>query len=269
MNDYPARTGTASTTATHCTAPGCRLNPDHPAALAAALLDPTAPPLARFAVEATDLCNWHHAHFPKVLADLVSLWPLLEGSLYRRTAAGEENQRVQTSGIVDLAQSWNPHVSEVMADIADWVSFLVRTVFYERPLPFPTVQEDEQGYRISIHSRGLTLTTPTQHALAAIARHDARWLSGYPLLGPSVLVDAQDLRLTAIRAIDSDPVKRVGINGAVCGQEVADTGFGPLYCMATMVAILSADPRARPSAIVCSNHPKTHRQYTRDEWMNL
>jgi hypothetical protein len=267
MNDYPSRT--SPTTATRCAAPGCRLNPESPTALAAALLDPTAPPPARPTVTGTDLCAWHHAHFPKVLADLVSLWPVLEGALYRKTAAGEENQRVQTSNVLDLAQSWNPHVSEVMAELADWTGFVVRTVFYERPLPFPTVQEDEDGFRISIHSRGLTLHTKTRDALAALALHDAHWLSSYPLLGPSLLVDAQDLRLTAIRAIDSQPVKRVGISGAICGHVVDDAGFGPVSCMSTMVAILSEDVHARPSVIVCSTHPKSHRQFTRDEWMRL
>jgi hypothetical protein len=261
MNSYPH--WTIYNGHLHCQAPGCRRTHNTPA-LAEAV------PTPRDVIADSDLCSWHTRHFGRVLADLSGVWPVLEQSVYRKTGGGEENQRVQTSGIVDISQSWNPHVTEVMTELAEWTAYLVRTVLHYRLLPESSiVDEDEHGRHVAVHARGLTTRTHTRDALAALALHDAVWLAGTPTLGPSWLADAQDLRMAAVRAIDSDPVRRVGISGAVCGETVVDAGLGPVSCLSTMVAIISADVEGRPSVIVCAEHPKTHRSFTRAEWMDL
>lgn len=252
LDDYPS--WTIAELPTFCVAPGCVHK----------TTDDAAGP--RFAVEGTDLCNWHHARFPRILKDLADLWPELERALYKNTGA-VSNTRVQKSGITDLAQSWNPHVTEVMADLADWTMFMVRTVLRERPLPTTFVHDDDVGRSVTEYVRGLHADTRPRVALIALALHDARWLSGYPSLGPAFLADAIEHRFTVQRALGSESVRRVGLKGAVCGEVVVDDELlGELTCMAPMVAILT--PEDRPSSLRCSVHPKTHRAYRPDEWMS-
>jgi hypothetical protein len=263
MNDYPH--WVVYEKPEHCVAPGCRhkLSPEERLKRSALGLDVTEGP--RFAVHDTDLCNWHHTQFPRVLTDLVEHWSLLEKALYR-PSTGQANTAVQTSGVSDISQSWNPHVTEVMADVADWTGFLVRTVLRERPVPMPSIIEGAAGRTYIEHSHGLSQRTPVKLQLAALARHHARWLSGYPTLGPALLMDALSYRYQVLQALGADPVRRVGIKGAVCGHVVDQLGDRDLTCPAPMVAILTPDDR--PSLMVCSIHPKTHRQYTATEFMD-
>ncbi len=251
MNDYPS--WIVSPTSELCVAQGCRQK------------DAAGP---RVAAPGTDLCHWHHASFARTLGDLAHMWPDLEHALYRKKAGGKPNSRVHTSGVSDLSQSWNPHVTEVMAQIADWAGFLVRVVLSERPLPPTQVLDTDSGRTWLERAHGIRTDMSTHLQLATLARHHARWLSGYPFLGPHLLADAYALRMDAIRAIDSDPVFRVGVKEAVCGEVIDQvTNTITTICAATMVAILRAD--GRPSVIVCSAHPKTHRQYTLTEFMGL
>lgn len=270
MNDYPYWVNPS--THTHCVARGCnrKIEPG----------DPDQTPGPRYAVPGTDLCNWHHTRFPRLLIDLAELWPSLEQALYKKSS-GQTNTKVSSSGLRDIAQTWNPHVTEVMAELADWTRFLVRTVLRERPLPEPEIttydQTDTQWVdgekrvivtsvqHIVEHTHGLTTDVPIRLGLAALAQHHARWLSAYPLLGPALLEDAQDHRRDALMAIQSTPVRRVGLKGATCGEVVDVLGAHEFTCQATMVGILGRDDR--PSVVVCSAHPKTHRQYTKNEWM--
>lgn len=255
MNNYPSYI--KPSTNTHCQAPGCTMTNNVTTALAESVPRPAAP--------GTDLCNIHHARFPRVLLDLVSSWTDLEAALYRKPASGPTNDRVQTSTIADLSQSWNPYVTEVMAQIADWTGFLVRTIVRERPRPDDAQAEDPDARRLSIHSRGADASANPRLFLAMIAKHEALWLSSYPNLGSFLLQDAIDFRTEILGALNSSPVRRVGLKNSVCGEVVVDNEYGAFECRAPMVGILRDD--GRPSTIVCSVHPRVHARYTREQWM--
>jgi hypothetical protein len=276
MHSYPNRVN-PSTTVT-CTAPGCRHTPTGPTALAEALDLVTARP----AVEGTDLCQWHHKQLPILLADLARLWPDLETGLYRK-ASGELNERVQSSGIVDISQSWNPDVSEIMTAIEEWTAFLVRKVLSDYALPedasevstLKVIVHGEDGTSLetrtetktTVHAHALAGVSGTRLALSVLARHYASWLSSYPRLGPSVLADAYEHRYAAIQALKTMPVRRVRLANATCGQVITDPDLGAVSCMGIMVAVFQNPDEQRPSVMMCSVHPKTHPRYSKAEWM--
>lgn len=278
MTQYPSWAGRPEHT--HCEANGCHATVPGESS---ELPDGT---VARTAVPGTGLCRTHHERFGRVVNDMVGLWSQLEGALYRRSS-GATNQKVQTSGVTDLSASWNPHASEVMADVREWAAFLVRTVLRDCPPPPPdvrkwmrpvSVRDEHTGQRITQpsfyehvqtieHNHTITRMTPTPVALAALARHYGRWLSYYPgivPLGPALLADALRLRAQAIAAVQADPVRRIAAD-LECAQQVADEQLELLRCGARMVVIL--DGNGLPGLMVCSEHPKTHHQYPQDEWM--
>ncbi|WP_213816254.1 hypothetical protein [Glaciihabitans sp. dw_435] len=266
--NYPAYA--QPSTEQYCQAPGCK-NPnlsDEERLLAAIFRKEGEAFLARTAVPGSDLCTWHHKQFPKVLKDLSSLWPNLETGLYRK-GTGQANTAVQTSGVSDIAQMWNPHISEVMHEVEEWLAFIVRTVKTEHELPSTFVHVDEIGRSTTTYTRRTKFTENPRMIFASLAVHEANWLSHHPTLGASLLDDALEHRRNIIRALDTDPVRRVGISNSVCAHEVDDTVFGALICMAPMVGILNEADSIRPSVVVCSAHPKTHGIFTRDQWMEL
>lgn len=265
MFDYPH--WVTPSTSEYCAAPGCRRKPTDYEIVEAAVLRTALEEGPRWAVDGSDLCNWHHARFPRALNDLVGLWPDLERALYRKSS-GQANTAVQTSGVSDLAQSWNPHVTEVMAEVRDWTAFLVRVVLAERPLPPAEIDFVAGGRTIIERSHGIRtdMTPPIQ--LATLARHHSRWLSGYPFLGPYLLADADELRRKAMNAISAEPVRRVGLKGLVCAQVVGEMMPGiDMTCASALVAILNEDNK--PSLIVCAAHPHTHHQYTPAQFMEF
>jgi len=281
MNQYPQ--SVTPSTSTSCTAPGCRINPTADAALVARMVGEDAP--ARHAVQGTDLCNWHQAQFPRILKDLVTLWPDLEAALYKR-ASSDSNERVQSSGVVDLSQSWNPAASEIMADITEWTAMLVRTVLAGFQLPEDaaetkqrnSIKTNEDGSAVVLgwtetrttvhaHAAALTKDAGTRLRLSILARHYARWLTSYPGIGPDALASAHEHRYAAGKAIDSAPVRRVRLGSATCGHIVEDPELGPVSCMAPMVAVFPTKEDARPSVMMCTVHPKTHPQFSKAEWM--
>lgn len=262
MSDYPD--WVHPTTNLHCQAPGCTVDPRSPQGNRLTLLGKENS--AKWAVEGTDLCVAHHARFPRVLMDLASLWASLENGLVRR-GGGERNTGVQTSGIADLSQLWNPYVTEVMHELRDWVAFLGRTVVREHVLPSTYIHKDEHGTSTTTYTRWEDFAGSPRMALAVLAKHEAHWLSAYPGLGPSVLDDAITLRGKAMRALDHDPVRRVGLKASFCGFVLEDVELGQVQCLAPMVGILSDDNR--PNTVMCSQHPLEHQQFTKDQWMEL
>jgi len=281
MHSYPQHV--APSTTDYCLAPGCRINPTSDTALAAAIL---GAPLARHAVPGTDLCNWHQAQIPRILNDLVRLWPDLEAALYRKTG-GSQNDRVQTSGIVDISQSWNPAVSEIMADVTEWTTRLARTVLDDFTLPAASVDtvvqksivfaanpEDGSSVvqktqtRTTVHTHRLASVTGTRMQLSVLGRHYAHWLASYPGLGSSILADAFEHRYAVTKALDSTSVRRVRFPAAQCGHVAVDEQLGALSCMGSMIAVFPDPDDLRPTVVMCSIHPKTHPQFTPDQFMS-
>lgn len=247
MNDYPH--WVTPSTNILCKAPGCQMKGSD---------------LPRPTIPGSDLCSWHRTHFIRTLTDLAGLWPDLERALYKRSGhGGARNTRVHTSTITDIAQIWNPHVTQTMTDLTDWTSFLVRVVLAERPLP-PTPHE-AHGRALIERTHGVRLDMTTPEKLLALAGHHAHWLAAYPDLGVALLTDADGHRMAAMRAISADPVRRVGINNATCGHVLDRDGDLILTCTKPMVAILNDDNT--PGLLVCSGHPFTHRRYTPSEWL--
>jgi len=202
-------------------------------------------------IPGTALCANHHNQFGRLLGDLVTLWGDLEASRTRKSST-PANDRVKSSTFFDVSSSWNPHAAEELHHIADWARFLVRTITRD------------------LDDRVLTEKTPVPVTLATIQRHYARWLSGYPGIAPlglALLQDARDLRRTALAAIQQEPVRRVGYKGVTCAATVDHDGFRELFCDAPLVVVL--DHYGNPGVLVCSQHPKTHYQYPREEWMSL
>ena len=249
----------------YCSAPGCRLNPNTPAGALA--------PVPRYALEDTELCAWHHARFAHTLKTLAIRWPDLEHALYRR-ASGRASERVHTSGITDISSSWNPNVTEIMADIRDWTSAAVLLVLNWKPVPAPDIRTDEitdeEGNLTAIntttstYAHGITVDTTTRIALAALAEHHARWLSGLPE-GPDYLVHVEGLLAAADKAIKTPSVHRLELSGATCqSPEVLEDGTIAI-CGAQMVFI--ERDVLTPGKLVCSAHPNTHRSWAPTDFM--
>lgn len=237
MNEYPSFR--SRSTAVSCQVPNC----DRPN------------------VPDTDMCTLHHERFPRVLLDLANMWGDLETALYRRSSS-QANTKVKSSSLVDLSSSWNPHATEVMSQLAEWTDFLVRIVWNEHPPTFARMEFD------FARIQGGALRTPV--ALAKLARHFGRWLSSYPgqpPLGPDLLRAAQALRADGLRAIQSEPVRRVGYKGLMCSETIGGDEFQDLFCDSPMAVIL--DQNGNPGLLVCFRHPKTHYQYQHDEWMQF
>jgi hypothetical protein len=288
MHQYPQTV--APSTATHCTAPGCRIDPNSHIALVAKYSGGTVP--ARLAVDGTDLCNWHHSQFKKLLGELVSSWPDLESALYRR-GGGTTNDRVQTSGIVDLSQSWNPDASETMSAIAEWTDHLVRTVVRYFPLQDDVTQTRRtaivdvaaaapDGFtwgdgkpfvfewtetKTTTRTHTIATVRGTRLQLSVIAQHYAHWLSSYPGVGPALLADVYEHAYAVKKAITAPTVRRVRFGAATCGTTVVDTELGEISCMAPMVAVFPLEDDDRPSVMMCTVHPKTHTQFTKEQFM--
>lgn len=279
MTNYPAWI-TPATTA-HCVAAGC--HQPHPRTSSALAEADEAVPVPRPVVRGTELCEWHHRQFGRVLGDLVGLWTDLEAARVKYPKP-LTNDRVSSSGGQDAGVFWNPHVAKVLYELADWTGFLVRTVLAEEPLPAPEVRHwprtqvrwDAAGERhteafvqtqIIEHSHGLTLDDPPRVALAGLASWHHRWLSEHPVLGAALLDDALTHRRVALAALDTSPVRRLLVRGHSCRQAVADLDFGgTLLCDAPLFAILRDESDRSPSAILCSANP-SHPQLPRDRWM--
>lgn len=278
MNDYPAWVTPAATK--YCVAAGCRHKPTDESRLLEAICNEA--PTPRLAVAGTDLCNWHHARFPMILGDLVTIAEQLEQAVIKKPTAGT-GERVKTSTVPDVGSFWNPEASAILYDLNDWARFLARVIVREHPLPEPTVKEWPRtdvawvdGERVVTEWNEVTVTTHTHQVtgddeprliLATTALHYARWFTGYPALGPDVLREAIDLRRAGLRALDIQPVKRLRVRNHVCDHIIEYAEWGALTCGAPLSAIIRPEDGGRPSEILCSAQPRTHKQLPRDQWM--
>jgi hypothetical protein len=251
MNTYP--TWTIPNGTVLCLAPGCAARPDQD--------DEDAPRSPRPAVVGADLCEYHVRRFALLLGDLVGqpgrpgLMQELERSLIRKAGSLPDGEAgVRSSTVRDVGDLWNPAVAAVLYEVRDWAGFLVRVVLRERELALG-------------EWAGLQPHADTKLSLEVIRRHHARWLALYPTLGPAVLVDAIAHRAAALRALQADPVRRVGIRDAFCQVEVGQDDFGIVYeCHGRLVGIIR-DPKEdpAPSTILCETNP-AHR-IDRSQWM--
>lgn len=266
MDQYPATV--TPTTVIHCQAAACRRErgSDEP----------------RFAVAGTDLCNWHHARFPRILLDIAGSWNLLEASLVRR-GSSEYKERVQTSGIADVATLWNPTAATAIDEITHYTKFLSRMVLRFRPLPADEITEvdrhqvyyDDLGQqqvkhftdrKVVTHSHSLTGQEPVAEQLSRLAHWHSRWLSGYPGEGAIFLERAIENRANLMLALEAPSIRRVGLRNMFCSDAIAnDDALGEIVCGAPLVGILPADTD-QPSTILCSRNP-THTKITREQWM--
>lgn len=259
MSDYPDWTSFNGTL--RCVAPGCRGRAADPDELEENVIP-------RFASAPSDLCKWHHDQFPRVLDDLVVMWGTLEASVIRAPSKGG-NDRVSSSALADVSSLWNPAVSAVLAELDDWTRFLIRTVVHERPLPHWYFTVDGKGVAL-LHtfSHGLSEETDPRTGLAGIARWHARWLTGYPTLGPALLEDALRHRRAGLRALDTRPVVRIRLKGdARCQHVIEENRWGQIVCEAPLVGIVREVGSSTPSAILCTANP-AHAQLSRDQWMD-
>lgn len=248
MTDYPSFI-TPSTTE-YCVAAGCAF--ERAPYVTAKSVGVGNAPTPRLAVPATDLCNWHHAQFPRVLADLVNLYPDLVGAVYVRTSVKDANERVSGGGgVTDVGASWNPHAATVLAELTDWTSYLVRMLNREHPSRVP-LREDAD----------------VRNNLQAIARWYAGWWSRYPFVGPYILADALQHRKLGMGAMNAMPVRRVTLSNGRCEFFVEDDPiYGPIICGAPLYGIVRAEDHPSPSEVVCSTNPR-HTQLARERWEN-
>lgn len=268
---------TAPSTATHCTVDGCRQQGD--------LAVPDAGP--RIAVPGTDMCTVHHARFARILKQLALTARLLKVAAYSKRPADPDAPKVRTSGIADVSAAWNPAATEALSSIADWTRYLVRMVQTEAPLPPAeervwirnrTVRDPHSGLvvrgagrythrQVVEHHHAIDESTDTVLALAALARYYARWLSGYPSVGPDLLAEAVDHAQAAQRALNGPVVRRARVPGASCRESVL---LGPLEveCGAEMFVLVDMDKPDSEAAgrMLCSQHPESHHVYEPHEW---
>lgn len=257
MSDYPTWRGNTrwdglawipETMPTHCLADGCVHRPKD-----GAPRDEDGP-TARFAVRGTDLCNWHHARFPSVLADLDSLIRDLEQAAYTRPKTGGDSSgtRGATGGTpADVGTAWNPHAAAVLAEVGGWATYLVRILTLEYPDPI-----------------GITVQDSTRTKLRTIATWYSSWLSRYPLIGHVLLEDAIRHRRNGVRALQSEVVRRVTLAKATC-QHVIDEHpvYGSMVCGAPLYGVLRPKDEGRPSEVLCSTNPN-HPQLPRTSWVD-
>lgn len=270
MHQYPT---TPPSTAAFCFADGCLAPPS----------EPGAAPVARPAVRGTDLCLVHHTQFQRVLKSLAIAAGELASAAYRKRSGDPESARVRTSGVADVSAAWNPAATEALSVLADWSTYLVRTILKEAPLPAPevktwirnrTVRDEHTGRiirgagryvhkQVIEHHHAITLDTPTPLALATIAKHYAGWLSAYPEVGPTLLAEAVDHARAAQRALNAPPVRRGIVSGAACPETIAVDGLD-LVCGSAMFALIDDDDRV--GALLCSRYPESHRRFEPAEW---
>lgn len=260
-----------STVPDFCLAAGCRYQPSaDERLLTAAAGEDDAPVRPRWAIEGSDLCGWHAAQFGRVLVDLVELHGLVEKALIRRSPSGVDDPRVQTSGVRDAGDFWNPTAARVLADLRDWARDLTNVVLTDRPVPEPdvlvfdhvdtsftpdgskVVERSQIDYQVRTFSHGLSLDDGPRLQLAALARHHSRWLALYPHLGGDVLAEALAHRRHALKAVDAQGFRRVVLPGKRCSVIVEHAEFGDVFCHGQLVGVLND---GEPSAVVCTNDP--------------
>lgn len=260
-----------------CVAVGCR---QRPSPFEVERSDLPAP---RRAIHESDLCRWHVDQLERVLGDLVGLHQLVEQAVLRKPSAKDSAGKVQTSGVRDVGDRWNPTAAHVLATLNDWTGFVVRTVLRDRPLPSVRTREydrtdvyfDREGKRvqndytvthvIETYSHGMTADDYPRLQLAALSQHHARWLALYPGLGGALLDDALDFRRRALAAVDAQTFRRVALPGRYCVEVLEETEFGDVYCYGQLVGIIRERSDRRESVVLCSNDP-AHR-IPRSQWM--
>lgn len=261
----------------YCIAVGCRRRPP------AEDTETTELPTPRETVHGSDLCGWHVDQLERVLGDLVGLHQLVEQAVIRKPSAKDSAGKVQTSGVRDVGDRWNPTAAHVLANLNDWTGFVVRTVLRDRPLSPDRTREfdrtgvyfDSQGKRvqndytvtrvIETHSHGMTADDHPRLQLAALSQHHSRWLALYPGLGGAILDDALDFRRRALAAVDAQAFRRVALPGRYCVEVLEETEFGDVYCYGQLVGIIREQSDRRESVVLCSNDP-AHR-IPRSQWM--
>jgi hypothetical protein len=184
-----------------------------------------------------------------VLADLVHYWKPLHQAVVRRPQRDYRQDRVPSSEPRDAGSLWNPAATAAIVAVTDWSAYLVRTLWREAPFE-PAIDE----------------TTPTDIALATMARWHSRWFTHYPTLGPAWLNDALQLRTFAMKAMDAPGVKRIELRGQFCQQVLTETEYGEIRCRGQLVGILYSPDDERPSQIVCTANPNHPRLYSK-EWI--
>lgn len=266
LQGYPAWVEPSSST--FCVAAGCATAGPRERDVADVL---GAGPQPRHPVPGSDLCPVHERELGQLLERLSGdVRELRRAVLSTSQRKGGGVRPGNTATVVDVGARWNPAATPALRHIEEYTGFLVRTVLAERILP--------EGHR-----HGLTPTTRTELALAALARHHASWLARYPDLGPDILDTLHDLGRRAHAALETQPVKRVIVRDRHgdeirCADAVLQTDLGPVLCEAPLVAVVTpVDPQQPEAAslsafvaghIVCSADP-AHHQYTKAEWLEL
>ncbi|MEO6115986.1 MAG: hypothetical protein ABIP33_06340 [Pseudolysinimonas sp.] len=264
-----------------CLAAGCRNRPPADERILVAAVDADEPVVPRWVIEGSDLCAWHAAQLGRVLIDLSTLHADVEKALIRRSPSGADDPRVQTSGLRDVGDFWNPTAARVLADLRGWAHNLVEVVLTDRPVPEPDVHVFErvdttfavdgtrqvtishsQPYEVNTWSIGLSLDDSPRLQLAGLARHHSRWLALYPHLGADILAEGLAHRRHAIKAVDARAYRRVVLPGKRCSVIVEHEEFGDIYCHGQLVGVLQDD---QPSAVVCSTDPA--HVIVREDWM--
>lgn len=280
MSKYPP--GTEPTTDPYCQALGCATKST---ALAAREIGPVMP---RRAIQGTDLCSYHHEQFRRLLGDLVVILGDLQDKAYAKTKTGDAASDRNSAGAKDYGFSWNVKAVEVIAEVTEWVEYLVDIVTKYKPVPAPLIRPEVKhtaewvdGVRV-LRWSWRTVVVPYTHGLerakgvrlqlAILWQHHADWLSWYPTVGRSLLVDAFTHWHAGRAAMLSGSVKVLRLQNAKCQEIVGESDLGPLVCGAPLYATLQprdADDKPLPgftsSKIICSTNPR-HVQLPRERW---
>lgn len=232
-----------------CEVPGAHAIP-HPAASSC----PGC--LRRPAMRGTTVCAHCADLLATALRDLRTAWPDLRVGVSRdrssSTAGGAG--AVQTSRVSDVGDYWRPDVTQILADVRTWLTYLA------------DVLTDTPALR-GTDLLGLT----AEQLLVTFALHAKPVLQQQPALAAGIVKEALRIRGRAWRALNSSYVRRVPLKDATCLSDVyiddpdAPEGVRSETCNGELVAVLQPVDAGGDSAILCSRFPREHRVRS-DQW---
>lgn len=218
----------------------------------------------------TDLCGPCHALFPRVLADLINVWPDLQESVMRRPARVYTDMPSGGGELKDASSYWNPAATMVIADVTEWYSYVGRHIGEHRPAPadlvipaapfigplnrHATVKAREMVSR-SVFTWSLDGTEEVRLGLAALVKWHHRWLTHYPTIGAALLEDALRFQWAIQQALQVVPMLRITLPGSYCQVIMEETALGQRLCEGQLVGVIRHQEDG-PTAIMCSNHPE-------------
>ncbi|TFC30096.1 hypothetical protein E3O55_08400 [Cryobacterium sp. MDB1-18-2] len=206
-----------------------------------------------------------------MLSDLINVWPELLESVMRRPARVYTDMPGGGGGDKDASSFWNPAATMVIADVTDWYGLVGRTIAKERPTPADLVAPvapfigpltlakstaREQMQSRTVFTWAIDGSEDVRLGLAAVVRWHHRWLSHYPGMGVSLLEDALRFEWAISRAMQTMPVQRYMMPGALCQVVMEETELGVRLCEGQMVGIKRRPDDDDPSELLCSNHPE-------------